>query len=202
MKAIGQPWAWLLLAALLGPAAVPARCADGPRHAPAGACRVHVYLLNGLDPLCWGGLDHVADEVRGWGYCHVTYGQCYDARRFREDVAAVHAADPGARVVVVGFSAGATAAQWLAQWAEQDGHPVSLLVYLDGKYVRRRWPGCVPPPTAAVIAPGIHQAPELPWAETVRLDGGWHFAAPTHPATLNLLCRRLAEVAAGVPGDE
>src|SRR5262249_21840419 len=146
-----------LLAVLLLLLTGPVRGADPLGPVPEGGrCRVHVYFLNGMDPCGGGNLAGGAGTGRGWGEWPHTSGQFCDAGRFRKDIARVHEADTGARFAVIGFSAGAVAAQHLCLGAAEDGCPIDLLVYLDGKYVHTRWPGgdCGAPPTAAVIAPG------------------------------------------------
>jgi hypothetical protein len=203
-------WAVYLWAALLPALAYSwqtARAADVPEPGPASPCasreHVFVYLLNGLDPLGLGDLRGVAEAIRGWGFPHTHYGQFFHYRRFQADIECVHATDPGARFVIIGFSAGAIAGQRLTWELLRHGVPVHLQVYLDGKWVRRSWPEDEvgpPPPTVNVIAPGYAwSAASLPWAQNLCLTEGWHFGAPTNAQTLDLLACRLNAIAAAPP---
>ncbi len=166
-------------------------------------CRdhVYVYLLHGLDPFDCANLFGVSDYIRYLGFCHVRYGQFYEAGCFRKDICRVRQEDPFARFVVIGFSRGARAAYDLADDLRADGVMLSLLVYLDGKglmYLRDPRPENVER-IVNVRAPGlVWQSPCIDGAANLDVPV-WHFSTPTQPSVLDALAQELMMVAATPP---
>jgi hypothetical protein len=160
--------------------------------------RVHVFLLHGLDPLDWGNMRGLCERVNCLGFRHTHYGQCYDAPAFLEEILCLRRAEPDARFVVIGFSLGARKAWELSQALCAEGVPLDLLVCLDGKGLGlASCGGSGACRVVNVIAPGcLLKAPTLEGAENLELSGVWHYGAPTHPQTLEMLACELAAVAA------
>jgi hypothetical protein len=183
--------------------ALPPPAAAPPSQALPDAARdrVHVFLIHGLDPLDWGNMRGLCEQVNCLGFRRTHYGQCFDAPAFQEEILRLHCAEPDARFVVIGFSFGARKAWDLSRTLCAEGVPLDLLVCLDGKglgMVSGDGPGACR--FVNVIAPGcLLKAPMLMGAENLELSGVWHYGAPTHPQTLGMLACELTALAAAPP---
>jgi hypothetical protein len=98
--------------------------------------RVHVFFVNGLDPLGVGNFNGLCRYVQGLGFRHTYFGQLYHAATFTEEVRRLHRADPAARFVLFGYSAGANRVRRMAHELQADGVTIDLLVYLAGDTVK------------------------------------------------------------------
>lgn len=179
----------------------PACRAEAQAVPAASRDHVHVLLLNGLDPLELGNMAGVADYVRRLGFSHTEYAQFFEIESYREEFRRVHAQDPDARLVIVGFSLGGFTGEWLSEQLAHDHVPVALLVLVDGKGLSpypHEGPGkAAPPEIVNVIAPSVFETtPKLDGAKNVPLAGVWHFGAPAHHVTLTTLAHELTAVAA------
>src|SRR5262245_36591784 len=68
--------------------------------------RVHVFFLNGLDPLNkdnFPGLKHYVEHL---GFKNTYYSQLYGYWCVRNEIRRIHACDPEARFALIGFSFG------------------------------------------------------------------------------------------------
>jgi pimeloyl-ACP methyl ester carboxylesterase len=171
--------------------------------------RVHVFFINGLDPLDKGNLVGLSDRVRELGFQNVAFGQMYDEPAMRREIVRVHAQDPGAKIVVVGFSFGANLARVLADQLQAENIPVELLVYLGGdtltnspedrpanarQIVNITAEGC-----SWLFAGLIWKGEDIDGAENLRLEHVDHFHIPTNEQVLQMLRERLAGVVAAGP---
>jgi hypothetical protein len=170
---------------------------------PLGA-RNHVYIffVHGLDPLNCANLSGVRDYVQGLGFNKTYYGQLYHTAQFEREMRSIHANDPDARFVLIGFSLGANMVRNIAQAVKPDGIGIDLLVYLGGNTLKDA-PRDRPENAARVInilAQGcVWNGATLEGAENVQVRQVGHFGSPTHPYTLQTLARELAALAATVP---
>ena len=164
--------------------------------------RVHVFFLQGVDPLDASNLEGVRSQVRDLGFIKTWFGQSYHAFHFAEQIRKLHRDDPEARFVLVGFSLGAQFAHKLARELENDPITIDLLVSVEG-VTEGTAPGPRPENVLRVVGlvacEAIDVLPRLPSDEQVDLPDVRHFGAPTHPTTLALLASELAEVARRVP---
>jgi hypothetical protein len=179
--------------ARVGKSAPPEGCVDPPAAGDRGE-HVHVFLVHGLDPLDWADLQGLRDHLCRLGFRHVRLGQSHQTARFRDEIRRVRREDPRARIALVGFSMGARKAHALAAALREDGEPLDLLVYLDGKGLAYVAEDHVPLARRVVnvMAPGlVLRAPALAGAENLLLPDVWHYGVPTHPATFALLAREL-----------
>jgi hypothetical protein len=96
----------------------------------------HVYFVNGIDPFYVGNFNGLARQVQALRFCHCSCGQMHHTGHFRRDIRKVKQADPDARIVLVGYSAGANCVRDLAHELNRDGVPVDLLVYIGGDTVK------------------------------------------------------------------
>jgi hypothetical protein len=97
---------------------------------------VFVYFVNGFDPLYVGNFKGLCQYVKTLGFRHAYCGEMSQTRLFREHMRKVHAHDPAAQFVLVGYSAGANSVRDLAHELKQDGIPVALLAYVGGDTIR------------------------------------------------------------------
>jgi len=157
--------------------------------------RAYAVLVNGLTPGCSAGLEGLRDKLAAQGFPKVYYGQVCHAAWLAREMRQVHACEPDARFVVVGYDIGGTAAARIAQDAADDGLAVDALVLLDP--VGDRDPGDCKVRTIRVC--GGSGAAAVLNAETVSIPGAGHFTLPTNPTTVGLVCDLMEESAGQVP---
>jgi hypothetical protein len=178
-------------------AALKAICAEVP--APVRD-RTHLFFINGCDPLCIAQLNELCGMMKELGYRRANFGQCYATRSFYQQIRQIKAAAPDARIVLVGYSLGANRARALAQWLNQDGIAVDLLMYLGADLLPnddRSRPanvlrvtnisGHTLPIFGGELLAGDHQ---MQGAHNVHLDAG-HFCLPCQPGAVEALVREL-----------
>jgi hypothetical protein len=90
----------------------------------------------------------------------------------------------------------------MAQSVKADGIPIALMVYLGGDMLsnkpenRQENVGHL----VNILASGfIWNGDTFDNAENLQVPDVWHFGSPTHPQTLEILSRELAQVALTVP---
>jgi hypothetical protein len=169
------------------------------------SCRghVHVFLLNGLDPVNYGNLTGLRDYIHTLGFAKTYFGQIYHVWWCEKEIRNIHREDPDARFVLIGFSLGSNVAYEVARGVKQDGIYIDLLVFLSGNHFASPMPHQRPENVGRVVnllAGGLMGGRgERDWAENVRLSGTQHFDPPTHPSTLEVLSKELTDLAASVP---
>jgi hypothetical protein len=196
--------------------AAQARAADAETAAaqppPAARCEhVYIFLINGVDPFDLCGLDKMPEYLRSQGYEHVYFGALTTSRRrFYRDIRHIRAADPCARVVLIGFSAGANVACRITDDLAADGEQVDLLVYLGGCLISNS-PAWKPRNAGRVVnirdsglvflGGGVMSSgDQVSGADNVQIPGiSLHVDTPAQPVTQDTLARELAAQAAAVP---
>lgn len=181
--------------------------------APATECQrkhVYIFLVNGLDPFFVCKFNKTPDYLRSLGYEHVSFGQLPAYRRFTEDIRHIHADDPLARFVLVGFSLGANNVCRMSEDLKADGIDVDLLVYLGGCLVSNgpEWR----PENAhrivnicdsglIVLTGGLVRPDKLDGVENIQIPGPtFHVNTPDSQVTQETLANELGAIAAG-PGE-
>jgi hypothetical protein len=163
---------------------------------------VHVFLLQGLDPLDLANMNGLTEYIHQLGYTKTHYGQFFHEWSFKKKMCNIHKEDPQARFVVIGFSLGSYMACELVNAAKKDDLPVDALIYLGG-FILDNTPKTQPDNAgyiANILSSGLLiKGPQMDRAENLRYTNVWHFGLPTHPQTRELLARQLAVVAARVP---
>lgn len=164
---------------------------------------VHVFLLNGLDPLRLGNLDGLAECVRSLGFSHVYYGELWDGHRTARRVRQIRSDDPGARIILLGYSFGANLVRSVTHEVAHDGIKIDLLIYLVGDTVFDG-AGSMPGNACRVInirawgwvllAGGLINGQDLTGAENVHLRCVRHLCVPMQPAVQELLARELVKL--------
>ncbi len=163
---------------------------------------VHVFLLQGLDPLDLANMNGLTEYIQQLGYTKTHYGQFFHEWSFQKKMRNIHKQDPQARFVVIGFSLGSYMACDLVNAVKKDDLPVDALIYLGG-FILDNTPKTQPANVgyiANILSSGLLiKGPQMDRAENIRYTNVWHFGLPTHPQTRELLARQLAVVAARVP---
>jgi hypothetical protein len=181
---------------------LPTECAAACESVPC-ACRgkVYVFLVNGFDPFDFGRLGDVRRTLVRAGFSKVYDGQFYHAGWFADEMRRLHADEPEARFVVVGFSAGVEAAAYLTDAVARDGITVDLLASIDAPF----WSN-VPQqqPTNVQQVMNVHGTPLFGYPDAgtgfdIEVPVGILDGVATHPLTLDRIVSRLAEVAGTVP---
>lgn len=153
--------------------------------------RVYLFLVNGLTPGC--GLDSLRDEVSRQGFPKIACGQLVHIGWMANEMRRIHADDPGARFVMLGYDAGGPAAARLASDAVADGLSVDAVVLLDplGKCDTFGASRTVLVTSATATGSG-----PTPHSESVPVPDASHFKLPTHPQTVAVVLSLLTESAA------
>jgi hypothetical protein len=166
-------------------------------------CRDHVYVffVHGMDPLDYANMEGVRDYVQELGFRKTYFGQVYHAWKFEKEMHRIHVEDPDARFVLIGFSFGANMVRSLANSARDDGIPIDLLVYFGGNTLKNE--AYDQPENAArvvnILASGaVWNGAWMDRAENIHETDVYHFGSPSHPYSVELLTRELAEVASHV----
>jgi pimeloyl-ACP methyl ester carboxylesterase len=171
------------------------------------AAKQHVYLffLNGIDPLEFGNLSGLRDFCRDLGFARSWYGQFYHRWYFQRVIEEIRERDPEARLVIIGFSAGALAARDLAQALNRENIPVELLVYLGGATLTNA-PRNRPENVRRLIHIRANDPVFRGWAiegaDNVKCQDVWHFGTPMHAETRRRIAAALAEIAGQVPVEQ
>jgi hypothetical protein len=94
--------------------------------------QVYFFLINGLDPGWWANLNGLAEYAKWCGFRHTYCGQMMEMPEYRAHMREVRQREPGARIVLLGYSLGANCVRHLAQKLRKDGVRIDLLIYLGG----------------------------------------------------------------------
>src|SRR5262249_14970241 len=151
-----------------------------PCQAVPKACRghVHVFLMNGLDPMNYGNLIGLRDYLQELGFCKTYYGQLYHLWWFESEIRRLHTEDADAHFALIGFSLGSNVVYEIARAVERYGVHIDLLVFLSGNHFASPMPHRRPENVGKVVnllASGVMASRgERDWAENVRLDSTMH----------------------------
>ncbi len=111
---------------------------------------VYTFAVNGLNPLCLGNFNGLCGYLKDQGFTNTYFGQLYSCQNFAQRIREVRAADPEARIVLLGFSLGSNSVRTIANDLDTDGTKVDLLIYLVGDYVKNE-PSSRPKNVARVV---------------------------------------------------
>jgi hypothetical protein len=169
---------------------------------------VHLFAINGADPLQLANLQGLCECVRDLGFPNADCSSMWQAAVVRDRIGDVRGRDPGARVVLLGFSAGAKSARRIAQELKCRHVPIDLLVYLGGDMIGNV-PESRPENVGQVLNITGHgflprggdlffNGADLDGAANRRLDVR-HMLLPTRPETVEMLVLHLVAVSQAPP---
>jgi hypothetical protein len=175
------------------------------RASPSNCDHVYIFIIQGFSPTDMAKLHQLQDYIHELGFHKTYYNAFYQRSQVDTEIRRIHAEDPEACFVLIGFSFGANAARSACQAVKGDGICIDLLVYLGGNTLRD-----IPedqPENAAkiynILAWGcIWNGHTMSRAENIQATDCWHFGSPMHPYTLDMLARELPLVAGHVCGPE
>ncbi len=173
---------------------------------PVAGCQqsqVHVFIIHGLDPFDYANLRGLRDHCHKQGYMQTTYAQFYHGPWIIDRVRQIKANDPGAKVLVFGFSAGTLTARSVVNTLHsKHGIDVDVVVYtsgitmLDREYNHPSFVGkVIHIRDRSLLTGGV----EFSRGENYKYRDAWHFGTPTHENTLAVLDRELNRLAADTP---
>jgi len=184
----------------------PPSCRERPE-----LCRKdHVYIfgVNGLNPLCVGNFNGLLAYFREQGFEHSYFAQLYTSIGIGDEIRKIRRADPDAKIVLMGFSAGCNVAKLIANGLREDDTRVDLLVYVVGDMI---WdtPGSSPPNVGRVVnirAKGLVltggdwglNGADLTGARNHKLECR-HILTPSRRETLALMMEELLALACKPP---
>jgi len=163
---------------------------------------VYIFAVNGLNPLCLGNFNGMCDYVRDQGFEHTYFGQPYTAFWFPDEIREIRRCDPEAKIVLIGFSWGASSVRSMAHRLDADGVPVDLLIYLVGDTIWNT-PYSRPPNVRRIVnvrgeglilLGGLCDGADLDCARNEQIHCR-HILAPSRKETLELVMEELLALA-------
>lgn len=197
LLALTQPGCSVVLFNTSDPTGVTSQACQKPPDDPKS--HVHVVFIHGIDPLDLGNLTKVVSCCKEDGY-HALHVLTYHERReVIETITAIKCADPSARILIFGYSAGAATARYVVKGLhEHHGIDIEVVMYISGIMLRDT-PFSRPDYVGKIIhildSGRVIPGTELTGAENHRFTDVWHFGTPTHPQTLQILKRELDSLA-------
>lgn len=162
--------------------------------------RVYVFLFDGYDPFDHGSVTETKDFLHKIGFGKTYTGVPHHRDFFAEEMRRLQAGDPANRFAVVGYRAGAGAAQLLARDAAAAGITLDLLVYLQPSDLDPGLETDLGVRTVTVWGDATVWHPRRATAgEVVDLPKTPGDEVPSHWQTLTMLEHELTAIAFGVP---
>jgi len=170
---------------------------DGKEH-------VYTFIVNGLDPLQLANLNGMTGYLRRLGFPQTHYEPLLSYRATKRHIREIRQSDPDAKIVLVGYSAGALMVRRLANDLQRENIAVDRLVYLGGDFIPNTQ-GSRPSNVATVVNIRGHgsifsgrdlffNGADLDHASNLRLDSR-HFLLPSREQTMDTLASELASLA-------
>ena len=165
--------------------------------------RLHLYFVNGLDPLYAGNFRGLGDYVRSLGFGNVYLGQLHHCAHFRQSIINLKRDEPNAKIVLLGYSAGANAIRALAHTLDKDHVEIESLAYVGGDTIKNE-PLSRPPNVRRILNINGHGALMLGYGlyyDGDNLDGAEnhrvsakHLMLPAQVETAELLAKHLTKL--------
>jgi len=164
-------------------------------------CRngVHVFLINGIDPLDCGNLSGLRRYLNEHGFPKTYHGEAYHCGWYRREILRIREQYPEDRIAVVAFDWGATIASKLVRELNDQHIAVDLVVLLDPKGLAGDEKFPCPKVFNLRAESGLTDTVIISGAENITVAESSHFGVPTHPLTIELLHKELNALAMGVP---
>jgi hypothetical protein len=176
-----------------------------PPPAPTEEQRDRTYFLvvNGFDPLFVGKLNCYCEAIRCAGYKNVELYMLRQGWGTEGQICRIRQSDPGAKIVLVGYSLGGNCVSKVCNSLDCRGVWVDLLVYIGADYMkdtdmaRPKNAGRVLNITGhGFVGTGgdlLFNGAEISGASNYRINAR-HFWIPKQPETLGLLLQTVAEL--------
>jgi hypothetical protein len=161
-------------------------------------------MINGLTivPHIYGSLNGIGDSFRELGFEDPRTATHYYRWSFQNKIRCIHREDPQARIVLIGYSIGASVVHSMARALEKEGIPIALLVYLDAHtFVNNfhRRPSNVCRVICITSSGLLLKGATVAEADCIQqVAGAHHLNVPKKMATWHTLVRELDAVAATV----
>jgi hypothetical protein len=167
-------------------------------YAPPVRNQVFLFMMNGHDMLECGGILGLRDQLCHAGYPMVYYTQRIDREWYHRELRRVTRANPGARLLLLGYGSAASAVTGLAYEAARDELPVDAVIYLDPVGVSGDLAATLPYHSVTVRSHNWRGGRGLATADTVLVSNVGHYALSTHPATVDALVQLMTASAGRV----
>lgn len=160
--------------------------------------QVFLFMMNGRDPLECGGMLELRDQLCRAGYPMVYYAQRVDREWYRREMWRVVRDNPGARILLLGYSAAAPLVKGLAYEAARDELPIDAVIYLDPVGTSGDLAATLTFRSVAVRSHNWRGGRALATSDTVLVPKVGHYGLPTHPVTVDSLVQLLTDSAGRV----
>jgi hypothetical protein len=166
---------------------------------PAQHDRVHIFVINGLDPFHITNATGFAQYLRDLGFHDVQFSMMWTSGKFAERIRALKAAEPSARVVIIGYSMGVCFARKLAQRVQEQGITVDLLLFLDA-YTFNNYPEHSPADGTRIVnmmtePRGFLGSTPLAGIPNYEFIGVRHYFVPTTQCIVERVVREITDLA-------
>jgi hypothetical protein len=165
---------------------------------------VHVFGVNGLDPVCIGNFNGLCAYLKEQG-CNTYFAQLWSISDMAGRIKALRACDPNAKIVLMGYSLGCNRIRALANELKKDNIQIDLLVYLGGDMILSHSRSC-PPNVCRTLNVRAHgfcltggdllTGTNLPCARNVKVNCR-HLKIPSRPEVAHLVLGELLALSGG-----
>lgn len=97
---------------------------------------VHIFGVNGLNPLCTGNFNGLCQVIRRCGFENTSFDQLYTCDDIPCRIRDIRRRNPEARIVLIGFSLGCNSVRSMANELNAEGVPIDLMIYIVGDFIR------------------------------------------------------------------
>jgi hypothetical protein len=160
--------------------------------------QVFLFMMNGRDRLELANMLELRDQLCLAGYPMVYYAQRADREWYRREMWRVARDNPGARILLLGYSAAARSVTGLAYEAARDELPIDAVIYLDPVGASGDLAATLPFRSVAVRSHNWRGGRGLGTTDTVLVPNVGHYGLPTHTVTVDTLVQLLTDSAGRV----
>ncbi len=163
-----------------------------------------ILVVNGGDPLHLADADAFARQFRTEGYPHAQVAEWHQEHAIEQAVREVHRDEPGARIVLIGYSLGAYCVRDIANRLNRDGIPIVMVGYIGADYLADTTDSRLEGVARVVNVTGdghvltgknlFFNGTEVTGARNVRLAGTRHFDLLNHPEAFGVMLQELQQL--------
>lgn len=167
---------------------------------------IHIFGVNGLNPMCLGNFNGMLEFIREQGFPNIHFGQLYTSHLFYDQIREIRKADPGAKIVLIGYSFGADYVEMMANDFNKQGVRIDMVVYLVGDLIRNNERSRPPNigrvvnirAKGALLFGGLIDGEELEGANNYRIDSR-HIKVPSRAQSLAAVTSELIQLSVDLP---